>query len=365
MVEKIPADPAHVLVTFLYKADKPLTGIVLDSQLMVTRNDPPNTLTLLPGTNVWYKTYAMRNDMRFSYSLKPTPGDSHDAGVDPLNPKTLPAGVNIGPSMVELPGAPQQRGIVRGANVPAGKLTEEKIASKILNAERKAWIYAPAGYDARRTTAYPVLICFDGTLYGADDGIGVPAILDNLIAAREIAPMIAVFIAQSPQPQRNIELSNNAPFADFIAKELLPQMRKKWRITDNPAETVACGSSAGGLAALYLAFRHPDAVGNVLAQSAALWPGEQRDNPEHEWLARQFESSPKLQIRVVLQPGVLEIVQTPLAGPSILRANRHLRDVLTAKGYEVHYTEVAGGHEPLAWRGGIAPGLIQLLGRSH
>jgi enterochelin esterase family protein len=59
---------------------------------------------------------------------------------------------------------------------------------------------------------------------------------------------------------------------------------------------------------------------------------------------------------------MLEVVQTPLAGPSILRSNRHLRDVLTAKGYEVHYSEVAGGHEPLAWRGGIAPGLIQLFG---
>jgi len=45
----------------------------------------------------------------------------------------------------------------------------------------------------------------------------------------------------------------------------------------------------------------------------------------------------------------------------ILDCNRHLRDVLTAKGYELDYSEVAGGHEPLTWRGGIAPGLTQLL----
>jgi len=34
--------------------------------------------------------------------------------------------------------------------------------------------------------------------------------------------------------------------------------------------------------------------------------------------------------------------------------------VLKAKGYDVNYSEVAGGHEPLTWRGGLAEGLIQL-----
>ena len=36
-------------------------------------------------------------------------------------------------------------------------------------------------------------------------------------------------------------------------------------------------------------------------------------------------------------------------------------DVLRAKGYEVFYSETAGGHEPLNWRGGFAEGLIQLF----
>jgi enterochelin esterase family protein len=91
-----------------------------------------------------------------------------------------------------------------------------------------------------------------------------------------------------------------------------------------------------------------------------LWPGKTRDDPEHEWLTRQFETSPKLPLRFVIQVGDLEIGATPLNGPSILAANRHLRDVLLEKGYEVHYSEVAGGHEPITWRGGIAQGLMQL-----
>jgi enterochelin esterase family protein len=55
---------------------------------------------------------------------------------------------------------------------------------------------------------------------------------------------------------------------------------------------------------------------------------------------------------------------TPRNGPSILRTNRHLRDVLVAKGYVLYYSEIAGGHEPLSWRGGLAEGLIQLIGNA-
>jgi len=51
-----------------------------------------------------------------------------------------------------------------------------------------------------------------------------------------------------------------------------------------------------------------------------------------------------------------------LNGPSIFDTNRHLRDVLVRRGYDVRYSEIEGGHEPLSWRGGIADGILELLG---
>jgi enterochelin esterase-like enzyme len=51
-------------------------------------------------------------------------------------------------------------------------------------------------------------------------------------------------------------------------------------------------------------------------------------------------------------------------GGAILEPSRHMLDVLLAKGYEVHYQENVGGHDYLSWRGGLADGLIALVGNS-
>ena len=51
-------------------------------------------------------------------------------------------------------------------------------------------------------------------------------------------------------------------------------------------------------------------------------------------------------------------------GNSILLSTRNLRDVLLAKGYEVHFQEFAGGHDYLSWRGTLADGLIVLMGNA-
>ena len=49
-------------------------------------------------------------------------------------------------------------------------------------------------------------------------------------------------------------------------------------------------------------------------------------------------------------------------GGAILEPSRHMRDVLLAKGYEVHYQQFNSGHDYLNWRGTLADGLIALVG---
>ena len=80
-------------------------------------------------------------------------------------------------------------------------------------------------------------------------------------------------------------------------------------------------------------------------------------------MARQFISSPRKSIRFYLDAGSAEFNATG-GSDSILFCTRVFRDVLRARGYEVHYQEFVGGHDYLSWRGTLADGLIALMGKT-
>lgn len=82
---------------------------------------------------------------------------------------------------------------------------------------------------------------------------------------------------------------------------------------------------------------------------------------EGNFMVKQFLASPKLPLRFYLAAGTFEIDRSGADG-DILETTRHLRDVLLAKGYNVHYQQFVGGHDDISWRGTLADGLIALLG---
>ncbi|MGB2668989.1 MAG: alpha/beta hydrolase-fold protein [Candidatus Acidiferrum sp.] len=190
--------------------------------------------------------------------------------------------------------------------------------------------------------------------------IPTPTILDNLIAAKKIGPTVAIFV--NNMGQRNRDLGGYAPFADFLALELIPWVRTNYRIKDGPGHVVLAGSSRGGLAASQCAFYHPDVVGNVLSQSGAFWVRNDDKNPP-PWpitldtgdMVLTFRDSPRVPIKFYMEVGRFD---------GLVGINRELRDVLLLKGYVVTYREFDGGHDYLYWRGSLADGLIALIGQS-
>jgi enterochelin esterase family protein len=148
-------------------------------------------------------------------------------------------------------------------------------------------------------------------------------------------------------------------------------VRRAYNVTGDPHHVTIVGSSYGGLAATYAAFRHPETFGNVLSQSGSYWwtppadpsmPANPFSDADPSYIAQLFVNSPRLPVRFYLDAGTMELDMTG-RGSSILVPNRHLRDVLRAKGYEVFYQEFHGAHDYVSWRGTIADGLI-LLGSS-
>ena len=167
---------------------------------------------------------------------------------------------------------------------------------------------------------------------------------------------------------RNRELTCNPPFSDFLSSELLPWAHGLYNFTADPRQTVVGGSSFGGLAATCAGLHHPEMFGNILSQSGSFfWVPPKSDSsdsdiePEPNWVAKQFIASARLPLRFYLDAGSEEIDLSG-GGRSILLTNRSLRDVLRARGYELHYQEFAGGHDYLSWRGTLADGLIALMG---
>lgn len=388
LIEPIRSDPNHYLVTFLWRAKSPVSNVLLISGLSNSSYSKTvlqdNLLTQLPGTDVWYRTYRVRSDARFTYrlsvndSLVPSEEEKDISKresrfqPDPLNPRHVSAPTSD--SLAELPQAPTQEWILPRKGIPMGQLKKVTFASKVLGNERSLTIYTPPGYD-RSGPPYRLLILTFGEAYTSD--IPTPVILDNLLSARKIPPVVAVFIGNvAGSSGARKELSCYEPFSRFLATELLPWIRAHYRVSEQPSTTVIGGASRGGLAAVCAALEHPEQFGNVSAQSGFFvykdrnWfkyvdPAAAPDAASQDELAweqygvvmQRIAAMPKLPLRFYLDVGKFEND----FHPSPLSANRHLRDVLIAKGYALKYQEFAGHHSPVNLRGTFSDALIFLL----
>ena len=244
---------------------------------------------------------------------------------------------------------------------PAGDVVEFNIPSRAYRRTRHVWVYTPPDYQNVCAAACSLVVAFDGGEYVS--AIPLPAILDSLTAAKRIPPTVALLVDDASGAERLADLANQRRFVTLVADELIPWLRAKYLVTHDPERTIITGSSAGGLAAAYLALERPDLFGNVLSQSGAFWRGDEGSNgAPYEWLTGQYETSPRRPIRFVLEVGSTESHGAMGgAAPSILSANRRLRDVLRAKGYSVEYFEVPNGvHAPETWKSRLPVGLSRL-----
>lgn len=364
IIEEVQGDSNNVNVTYLYYGDDNTEKAEVFGG---TRSAVGGTqMQRFMRTSLFFATETVPKDARYRYGFSVS--ESRFAGpkgiiqisqerevMDALNPDSFG-----GLSVLSLPDAPPQLYITASDSVPHGKLTPTSFKSAKLNEERTLTLYTPPGYDG--ATAADLLIVFDGDVYdgGASSLIPTPTILDNLIAAKKIGPTVAVFVNNNVG-QRGRDLGGHAPFANFLALELIPWVRGNYRIKDGPSHVVLAGSSRGGLAASHCAFVHSDVVGKVLSQSGAFWVRDDGPNPP-PWpitmdtgdLILAFRNSARLPVKFYMEVGRFD---------ALVQINREMRDVLLLKGYPVTYREFEGGHDYLYWRGSFADGLLALIGQ--
>src|SRR3954470_874769 len=84
-------------------------------------------------------------------------------------------------------------------DVPKGTLTRHVLAAGKFfpGTPHNYQLYVPAQYDPRRPIAF--MIFLDGSGY-AGNGVRVPVVFDNLIAKRDLPPMIGIFLDPGVMP---------------------------------------------------------------------------------------------------------------------------------------------------------------------
>ena len=262
-----------------------------------------------------------------------------EAATDPLNPRTVQA--FAGPrSEVRMPFWVAQAELDDTGEVPKGELIAETVTSKYLGGRRRVWFYVPPGYGAATDQLFPVMYVLDGSNYV--EKMDVPRVLDRLIAAKAIPPVIAVFAEPG---DRQEEYSRNQRWRAFMATELVPLVDKRFRTFSAPDQRIILGSSLAAYGAVDLAVEYPSLFGLCAAIAP---PVQTYSLIENQAKARAAVVS----IKFFVLGGVYD---------SMIDGARKLRTTLDDYSAPVIYVEVSEGHNTNTFRGHLDDALRALI----
>jgi enterochelin esterase family protein len=275
--------------------------------------------------------------------------------LDPLNPR-LGASAFGAPSELAMPGYQRPLETKELPGIPSGILYGGSIKSKILHQERSYTVYLPSGYDPD-ATPYPCIYFHDGGDYLKLTN--APTILNNLIGAKRIPPLVAVFV---PPQERDHEYNCNDRYMRFFCDELVPELQSLYNLTRDPGHRAVIGPSLGGLISLYMGKQRPDVFGLIGVQSSAV----HTINGVSTFDARTaFAVEPVVPQRLYLTMGTYEdCFSTDWQGrcQDLLNPVRDLRAVLERFGYPHYYSEYHQGHSWGLWRDSLSEALYFLFG---
>lgn len=206
---------------------------------------------------------------------------------------------------------------------------------------REYQIYLPAGHDASQPA--PFMVFQDGVIYQA------PVVFDNLIARKEIPPLVGIFIRPGvvpaageqalPRFNRSFEYDSVSDrYARFLIDEFLPAIRQRHslNLSDDPNARAIAGSSSGGICAFMVAWHRPDQFRRVFT-SVGTYVGIHGADQLPVWV-RKCEPKP---LRLHLQSGEQD---NNLYCGDWWMANQTMQRSLMWNGYDVSHTWGTGGH---------------------
>lgn len=268
--------------------------------------------------------------------------------------------------------------------VPAGKVIgPTTLPSQVFpNTTRNYWVYVPAQYDGK--TPASLMIFQDGHAFVNPRGeYRIPFVFDNLIYRREMPVTIAVFINPGHTPQQTEstdkewgDRTNNRgdeynklddKYARLIIDELIPELKKTWKISDNPDDHAIAGASSGAICAFTVAWQRPDQFHKVISTIGSFT----NIRGGHVYPDLILKSDPK-PIRVFLQDGVNDNRGLRGKAPNATYdpkwdwhgQNIRMAAALTEKHYDVNFAWGIGTHSNKQG-GAIMPDMLRWLWRDY
>lgn len=257
-------------VAFLYRGDATTVQWQGSFNAFGRMTQVPNTGQRLGDTDWWLFAARFPTDARLDYWIEA----DGERLLDDTNPHVFkPVGQPLS-SELRMPRWRPSPWIAPQPGVPTGTLSDSLlIDSEALGYRVHYRVYTPPAYERRRRL--PTVYVTDGPSYYHEDGGRMPIILDNLLAAQKIPPLVVVFLdPKDPEPphrnRRNDEYLLSNAFATFVAEELVPVIDAAYRTDRDPAQRAILGSSYGGLNAAFFALARPNIFRKIGMQSPAL-----------------------------------------------------------------------------------------------
>ncbi|MBO2942764.1 esterase family protein [Paenibacillus sp. F411] len=253
--------------------------------------------------------------------------------------------------------------------------------AKLLNNERRIFVYLPPGYHYDRSRRYPVLYMHAGqrAFEPASPGTEawyIHAAADRLMEQGYIDGLIIVGIAhlrplthnefyhyKAPESEAGHIGCSGLQYEDFIINDLKPYIDSHYRTLRDSSNTGLIGASAGGLSTYHIGMRRPDVFGKLIMMSPYFVKPTLHTDPEpfleEEVLVLEKDSKPD--VSMWMDIGDAEGLFLPSQVRSIVtrcmeRGSRYMEDI-------AYLEEPEAAHQEKDWGDRVHIPLLYMFGR--
>ena len=291
-------------------------------------------------------------------SLRHTPGSAPVAALILAASLGVVSSARATPAPTASPLPPAFREFQQGPD--GGTVWQGRIPNGyVRRATRPTIVYLPPGFSTR--SRYPVVYLlqgFRGSPYQYVSGLRLPAVADHLIAARKVAPFIAVIPPAGVTAQYNGEWTG--VWEQYLVHDVVVWSERHLPISTVTRRRALAGLSGGGYGAIDIGLRHVGLFGTLESWSGSF--AAPRDGSlAHATAAQLAAHDPGLLARLdaprLRARGMRVFLSAGTHDRAALRATVAFAGELSSLRIEHRLWLGSGGHDGSFWASQLAPAL--------